>query len=72
MQTVDTPNGMNFHAYYVPLVCRNDLTSVRWFDINGKLARLQKTATTSTLCMGGDDNHVRARHYNSPNTGRQI
>ena len=40
-QTIDLPNGMNFHVYGPISVRRNDLTSARWSQIDAKLHLLQ-------------------------------
>ena len=60
------------------MALRNDLTSARWSDINGKLAALQKAEEHQHVVYGDSGyllvnySHVRARHNHSPNTLRKI
>ena len=77
-QSVDIPNGMNFHVYGPLGVRRNDLTSARWSDINDKLAALQEAEGQQYVVYGDSAylfvnySYVRARHNHSPNTPRKI
>ena len=77
-QTVDMPNDMNFHVYGSLSVRRNDLTSAKWSDINGKLAALQESEEHQYVVYSDNAyllvnySHVRARHNHSPNTPREI
>ena len=51
-QTIDLPNGMNFHVYGPISVRRNDLTSARWSQINAKLDRLQAMSEYKYVVYG--------------------
>jgi hypothetical protein len=51
-QTVDLPNGMNFHVYGPVSVRHNDLYTLHHSDINGKLDRLQSRNTLKFKIYG--------------------
>ena len=77
-QTIDLPNGMNFHVYGPISVRRNDLTSARWSRINTKMQMLQVNDEYK-YCVYGDSAYllvsydfVQARHNNAANTPRQL
>ena len=71
-QTIDMPNGMNFHVYSPMTVRDNDLDALESSKINDKLVELQ-TARRNQYYIYGDsayinitDSHIHARFLNPP------
>lgn len=77
-QTIDLPNGMNFHVYGPISVRRNDLTSARWSRFNAKLDQLQANDEYKYVVYGDSAyllvsyDFIKARHNNVINTPRQV
>lgn len=75
-QTVDLPNGMNFHVWGPVSIRRCDLFTLSASDINELIANLQ-VGDLYQFVMYGDsiypwDTHLRARHVGDNLTARQI
>lgn len=76
-QTVDLPNGMNFHAWGPISVRHNDLVSLHESRINDLLVELQLGQEFQWVIYGDSayihvpDSHILARHHNEINTERQ-
>lgn len=77
-QTVDLPNGMNFHVWGPKSVRHNDLFMLDESRINQLLAELQ-TGENLQFKVYGDsayivvnETHIRARHYGDNLSPRQI
>jgi hypothetical protein len=77
-QTVDLPNGMNFHVWGPFSVRHNDLYSLRHSDINDMVAALQVGRLVQYKIYGDSGyatsfhSHLRARHSYNDNTDREI
>jgi len=76
-QTVDLPNGMNFHVFYAGSVRHNDLESLHDSRIEQLIADL--LAHDFQWGIYGDsayifcpEPHILARHNNAANTAREI
>ena len=73
-QTVDLPNGMNFHAWGPISVRHNDLVSLHESRINDLLVDLQLGQEFQWVIYGDSayihvpDSHILARHHNEINT----
>ena len=76
-QTVDLPNGMNFHAWGPCSGRHNDMESLEFSRLNEILVDLQMGNELQWKIYGDSayifspDTHVLARHNNEPNTVRQ-
>jgi len=77
-QTIDLPNGMNFHVFCVGSLRRNDLESLEESRVNEKLQNLQLGQELQWVVCGDSayvfvsDSHILARHNNAHNTPREI
>jgi hypothetical protein len=77
-QTIDLPNGMNFHVYDPISVRRNDLTPARWLRFNAKLDQLQANDEYKYVVYGDSAyllvsyDFIKARHNNVINTPHQV
>ena len=77
-QTVDLPNGMNFHCWGPFSVRHNDLYSFRHSNINTLIAGMQADELLQFRIYGDSAytilsySHVRARHNYERNTPREI
>lgn len=77
-QTVDLPNGMNFHVWGPISVRHNDLNSLYDSEINRLIAELQLGEDFQFVIYGDsayiyvNSSHIRARHNNNPNSVRHI
>ena len=77
-QTIDLPNGMNFHVYGPVSVRHNDLWTLRHSDINEKLRLLQIHEPIQYRIYGDsayvhlNKSHMRARHLYQALTPREI
>ena len=76
-QTVDLPNGMNFHVWGPISVRHNDIVSLHESEINNHLVQLQLNDEHQWVIYGDSayvhvqDSHIMARHHNENNTERQ-
>ncbi len=77
-QTIDLPNGMNFHVYGPVSVRHNDLYTLFYSEVNDKLAALQAGEELQYVVYGDSayivviDTHIKARHFDEPNSDRQV
>jgi hypothetical protein len=77
-QTVDLPNGMNFHVYGPVSVRHNDIFTLHHSNINGTIAQLQAGEEFQYVVYGDSafvivmDTHVKARHTGDGLTARQV
>jgi hypothetical protein len=77
-QTVDLPNGMNFHVWGPISIRHPDIISLRESHINDLLQGLQLGEDVQYVIYGDSayiyvpDSHVLARHNNDPNTPIEI
>jgi hypothetical protein len=77
-QTVDLPNGMNFHVWGPISIRHNDLNSLYDSEINRLIVELQLGNNLQWVIYGDSafiyvpDSHVFARHNNNPNSVRHI
>lgn len=76
-QTVDLPNGMNFHVWGPFSVRHNDLYSLDHSNINQLIANLQLGDIIQYIIYGDSAyavamySHIAARYDEDPNTERQ-
>lgn len=76
-QTVDLPNGMNFHVFGPVCLRHNDLYTLAESDINNKLAQLQMNEPiqfftyVDSAYMIVYYSHIKARYNEEPITPRQ-
>lgn len=77
-QTIDLPNGMNYHVYGPVSVRHNDMYTLFQSNINEKIANAQEGNELQYVVYGDSayivvvNTHLKARHNNEHNTARQI
>jgi hypothetical protein len=77
-QTVDLPNGMNFHAWGPCSGRHNDQESLEFSRLNEILVDMQLGQLLQWKIYGDSayihvpDSHILCRHTNEPNTARQV
>lgn len=77
-QTVDLPNGMNFHAWGPCSGRHNDQESLEFSRLNEILVDMQQGEALQWMIYGDSayinvpDTHILCRHSREPNTPRQV